>query len=435
MQSTETASPPSAAGAAATPLDPMQRDLVRKAELEAALLAAPADAAVRQAYFDHLLQFAATRAGLSHALLPELGHPLYFRGATPDMPALVQTFRDGAYGFAMRATPQRILVLGAHVGYGAVALARRFPRAQVLCVEPATDNFRLLSLNTTPYRRIRIMQVAAWHSAARLAVTTRIFGDWGNHYGDDAPDAERVVPALPVGDVLAAAGWPQVDFIASDIVGAEREVFANPLSPWLRALDGALVQVHDPIAPGSDATVTACFDPTLFERQQQGERLLFLRKEPLRAMPPAPPEIALLSSEPGLQPLGLQDVASTSWGFFVYDGNACQLHPNPPGKPPARIIFPCRLAGHTQFSATMQHAGVAGRTAPVIFSLAIEGEGEGGRAPVRHTQTLKAQESVRVTVPLTGLDGYVRVILQTEMAPGAPNNYNAWARWIAPRLI
>jgi FkbM family methyltransferase len=432
MQSNETASLPSAADAAAAPLDPVQRDLVRKAELEAALLAAPSDANLRRAYFDHLLQFAATRAGLSCALLPELGHPLYFRGASPDVPALVQTFRDGAYAFPMRATPQRILVLGAHVGYGAVALARRFPRAQMLCVEPAADNFRLLSLNTTPYRRIRVVAAAAWHSATRLAVTSRIYGDWGNHYSDDAPDGERVIPALAVGELLAAAGWPQVDFIASDIVGAEREVFANPLSPWLRALDGALVQVHDPISPGSDAAVTACFDPTLFERQQQGERLLFLRREPLRAMPPAPPEIALLSSEPGLQPLGLQDVAAASWGFFIYDGNACQLHPNPPGKPPARLVFPCRLAGHTQFSATMQHAGVAGRTAPIVFSLSIEGEA--GRAPVRHAQTLKAQESVRVTVPLAGLDGHVRVILQTEMAPDAPHNLNAWARWIAPRL-
>jgi FkbM family methyltransferase len=432
MQSNETASLTSVAGPAAAALDPVQRDLVRKAELEAALLAAPSDANLRQAYFDHLLQFAATRAGLSYAVLPELGHPLYLRAASPDALALVQTFRDGAYALPMRATPQRILVLGAHAGYGVVALARRFPRAQLLCVEPAADNFRLLSLNTTPYRRIRILQAAAWHSATRLAVTSRIYGDWGNRYSDEATTAERVVPALPVGELLAAAGWPQVDFIASDIVGAEREVFANPLSPWLRALDGAVVQVYESISPGSDAAVTACFDPTLFERQQQGERLLFLRKEPLRALPPAPPEIALLASEPGLQPLGLQNVASSSWGFFLYDGNACQLHPNPPGKPPARVMFPCRLAGHTQFSATIQHAGAAGRTAPIVFSLSIEGEA--GRAPVRHAQTLKAQESVRLTVPLAELDGHVRVILQTEMAPDAPHNFNAWARWIAPRL-
>jgi len=432
MESNETASPTSAAGPAVAPLDPVQRDLVRKVELEAALLAAPSDANLRQAYFDHLLQFAATRAGLSYALLPELGHPLYFRGASPDVAALALTFRDGAYAFPMRATPQRILVLGAHVGYGAIALARRFPRARLLCVEPAADNFRLLSLNTTPYRRIRIVNAAAWHSATRLAVTSRLYGDWGNRYSDDAPDAERLTPALPVGELLAAAGWPQVDFIASDIVGAEREVFANPLAPWLRALDGAMVQVHDPVSPGSDAAVTACFDPTLFERQQQGERLLFNRKEPLRALPPAPPEIALLSSEPGLQALGLMDVAAASWGFFLYDGNACQLHPNPPGKPPARLVLPCRLAGQTQFSATIQHAGVAGRTASIVFTLSIEGEA--GHAPVRHAQTLKAQESARLTVPLAGLDGHVRVILQTEMAPDSPHNLNAWARWIAPRL-
>jgi hypothetical protein len=151
----------------------LQRDLLDKMQLEAAMLEAPADEAVRGAYFDLLMRFAASRTGLSHAVLPELGHPLYFRCGSTDVANMAQIFRHGSYGFPMRSTPLRILDLGAYVGYAAVYLARRFPDAEVLCVEPSASSFRLLVLNTTPYRRISRVNAAVWHHAARLGVAAR----------------------------------------------------------------------------------------------------------------------------------------------------------------------------------------------------------------------------------------------------------------------
>jgi hypothetical protein len=32
------------------------------------------------------------------------------------------------------------------------------------------------------------------------------------------------------------------------------------------------------------------------------------------------------------------------------------------------------------------------------------------------------------------LSGRHRFVLQTEMAQGAAHNFNAWARWLSPRL-
>ena len=45
-------------------------DLLRKAELELALLAAPEDAAIHDAYLEAVLAFAAVRTGLVHVVLP-----------------------------------------------------------------------------------------------------------------------------------------------------------------------------------------------------------------------------------------------------------------------------------------------------------------------------------------------------------------------------
>jgi hypothetical protein len=95
-----------------TPLIALQQDLLRKTEFEAALIAAPQDTRARAAYFEELLRFASIRTGLSHAMLPELGHPLAFRCGTADVLGLARVFRDMMYELPMRATPQRILVLG-----------------------------------------------------------------------------------------------------------------------------------------------------------------------------------------------------------------------------------------------------------------------------------------------------------------------------------
>ena len=126
----------------------LQAELLALHEAAGKLIAAPTDAALRAAYFAVLTRFAGSRTGLGHALLPELGHPLAFRCATPDIAAIARCFRDGFASFPLRSEPQRILVLGAGAGYLTVALARRFPQAELAAVEPLVPLQRLLVQNT-----------------------------------------------------------------------------------------------------------------------------------------------------------------------------------------------------------------------------------------------------------------------------------------------
>src|SRR6185295_15295559 len=88
---------PPAAGPGSPPLIALQQELLRKTELEAALIGNPHDARARAAYFDELIRFASVRTGLSHAQLPELGQPLALRCGTADALGLARVFRDMAY--------------------------------------------------------------------------------------------------------------------------------------------------------------------------------------------------------------------------------------------------------------------------------------------------------------------------------------------------
>ena len=404
--------------------------LRRKVELEVALQAAPGDADLRVTYFDHLQMLAAEHTGLSHAMLPELGHPLYFRGATPDVANMAQVFRDHVLEVPMAATPRRILVLGAYVGYAAVWLARRHPLAEIACVEPMPANLRLLALNTGPWSCIRVLGTAAWHSATRLAVGTRLTGDWAPSLHDRADEDERLLPARPVADLLSVLGWSQVDFVLCDVVGAEAAVFADPQALWLRQVDVALVQTYPGLVPGVDQTVAACFPSVFYDHHKPGEYDLFQRRVPLRAYPPAPPRLKLIPDEPGLAPLLLHDLEPVPWAFFIFDGTSCQLHPNAPGRAPAHIVFPRLLSGQTRFSAVLHHAGAS--SAPIVFAMVLERSD--GSEVLRAERVVAAREQVAWSVPLPTPTGPHRVVLQTTMAPEASNNNNAWARWLDPTL-
>lgn len=408
-------------------------DLLRKAELEAALLAAPGDGTVRAAYFDHLIRLAGTRSGLFWALLPEVGAPLWFRAGTPDITALAGAFRDGVYALpGLRATPQRIVVVGAYAGYATVALARQFPRAQVLAAEPLADNVRLLSLNTTPWRRIRVAPLAVWHNATRLAPAARLQADWAVRLNDEGLDADRTIAAISLPELLARAGWSHADMVVCDAAGSERELFADPLAPWLRQADVALVRCYDQLATQAREAVTSCFPEEVFAHRQHGAFDLFERRTPLTALPPVAEGVSLIRSEPGGAAFRLQGVANVGWAFFIFDGTSCQIHPNPPGEQPARASFPVLLDGHTRLASGVQHAGNPG--APAIrFTARLQRED--GTALAEASATVAGHASDRIGLALPeGLRGPAIAVLETAMAPGATDNRMAWARWIDPRL-
>ena len=417
----------------ARPAAVADREALRKAELEAALAAAPQDQALRALYFEHLARWAGTRSGLGWALLPELGAPVWFRAGTPDITALAAAFRDDAYALpGQRATPQRIVVIGAYAGYATLALARHHPRAQVLAAEPLPDNFRLLSVNTTPWRRIRVAQAAVWHHATRLAAVGRYQADWAVRLSDEALDADRGIAAMSLPELLARAGWTHADMVVCDAAGSEREIFADPMAPWLRQVDVVLVRLYEQLAAQAGAAVAACFPEEMFTRRTHGAFELFERRTPLTALPRLPEEIYLIRAEPGGAALRLQDVANYGWAFFIFDGSSFQLHPSPPGERPAQALFPVLLDGQARFACTVAHAGNPGASA-VAFTARLQRAD--GTVLAEASATVAGHASERLTMPLPeGLRGPAVMVLETAMAPGAPDNRMAWARWIDPRL-
>ncbi len=79
----------------------------------------------------------------------------------------------------------------------------------------------------------------------------------------------------------------------------------------------------------------------------------------------------------------------------------------------------------------MHHAGGPGAH-PVHFTAIVQRED--GTVLARNDIRLAPRETGKLTLALPGGDGPARVLLQTEMATGAPNNNMAWSRWLEPTL-
>ncbi len=417
---------------------PPSAELLALHEAAGRLLGAPADAGLRRAYFGLLARFAGSRTGLGHALLPELGHPLAFRCAAPDLAAIARCFLDDVAAFPLRCEPRRILVLGAGGGYLTVALARRFPQADLAAVEPLAPLLRLLAQNTAPYPRIRTIGAAVWHSASRIGLMREDATGWSARFTDRLPLEARRFRALTVTSLLEMLGWTGADLIVADFPAAAETLLAVPGPAWAAALDALAIVRHpepfaEPPAPLDAATLdaphlgTGEFTVITHARERHAPVDVAERRAPRHLPVAAPRHLPLIQEEPGTAPLRLEGALREPWGFFLAGDGGFQLHAPAPGET-ARALFARTLAGQSRLETGLAHAGPGGGR--IRFTVALENAA--GETLAGETRTLAPGATQRLVLGFAPASGPHRAVLATAMEEGAASNAYAWARFLAP---
>lgn len=385
---------------------------------------------LRTVYFEHLERIARNSVGLCHAWLPELPHPLAVRCGTQDIDNLVEIFLYRVYDFPLEApAPARILDLGAYVGYAAVFLANRFPEAQILCVEPVPANFRILLLNTLAYRNTAHLNAAAWSHDGRLQLAAINGGHQGYRFAEPAEGDQGGYRCFPVAEILRMRGWDRVDLVKCDIAGSEAALVCNSAAEWTSKAEIIAIKQGTLTQDGA-ASLLPQFDETLFIHTRHGKLDLYTRRD-RDASIPNPPVIPLIHSGPGLTRIEVHHARPEPRAFFLFDDRGCQLHPNAPGGPPAQLVFTVDCQGQNRFTSVVLHAGQ--QAEDVIFHVVIRRLSDGAILMDSARRAL-AGAGAEWSERIPKLIGLHEVTLETEMAPGATGNANAWARWIDPRL-
>lgn len=214
--------------------------------------------------------------------IASLRHPIYLRPWTSDLYVFEQIFINREYDTPL-SSPQCMLDAGANIGLASVYFANRFPDARIVAVEPESNNFEMLRLNTQRYPNIQTVRAAVWSHAGRLKLENSDDKSWAFRFTQSADETASdagsdSVVAIDI-DRLAQTynDSHPFEFLKVDIEGAEKEVFAAG-GQWLEDARCIVVECHERLVPQCESTVISAMRSRSFVMHKSGEYFVFERQ-------------------------------------------------------------------------------------------------------------------------------------------------------------
>jgi FkbM family methyltransferase len=121
----------------------------------------------------------------------------------------------------------------AHIGISSIYFAERFPRAQVVAVEPDEANFRLLQRNASGFSSIEIVHAALWFRNTSLTIANPKTAPWSRRVREDHLGPIRGITLPDLANEYAA----EKGVVAKSISKVPRgHFFAATLDQYLTSL-------------------------------------------------------------------------------------------------------------------------------------------------------------------------------------------------------
>ena len=219
---------------------------------------------------------------------PRLKVPVYLRRGTSDFQSFLQIFVGLEYSGCIRFVPNNIIDLGSYVGLSAVYFANRFPDAKIVCVEPSSDNYEMLRLNTRAYPNIELIHAGVWSHNAKLKIVAKDEGDWATTVSESATYDKDTIDAITISDIVDLYKLESIDFLKVDIEGSEREIFSCNTDTWIELVKAVACETHDRFLDGCTAAYEQAFQSRDFDSFQSGEFRTFVKTEFNGAVVPDP---------------------------------------------------------------------------------------------------------------------------------------------------
>jgi len=196
------------------------------------------------------------------------------RGTRADLGVISQIFKEQDYslkplqrGAELQGLYERIvssgkvpLVLdaGANIGASVVYFAQAFPRAHIVAIEPAGDNYEVLQENISGLD-VDARRAAIGAADGETALVDPGEGEWG-YRTVPGGSAQRIAMLAAARLVAEKEAVGQVPFIAKiDIEGGEAELFSRDTG-WVDRFPLLIVELHDWLLPraGSSRAFLRC---------------------------------------------------------------------------------------------------------------------------------------------------------------------------------
>lgn len=153
------------------------------------------------------------------------------------------------YNFELPIRPQTILDLGANIGFTTIFFAHCYPDAQLVSVEPISNNVELLrkNLNLNLVKsRVISAAIAVLDGEIQMKICPKDYGhkiasiDYGNSFEGEVVD----VKAISVPTILGQMNWNRVGLLKIDIEGYEA-ILLKESCDWLAKVDNICIECHE----------------------------------------------------------------------------------------------------------------------------------------------------------------------------------------------
>jgi FkbM family methyltransferase len=151
----------------------------------------------------------------------------------------------------LRFRPRTILDVGAHIGCFANRARRRWPAAEIACVEANPDNLEALSANIAG--QAKVFSLAATYAPGPVTVVSSLYAGSDNsgasfvQEGDVDTSLDRrprfTVETVQLEQLLEKLGWQSIDLLKLDCEGCEFSLLEN--TPSLDKLGVIVGEFHD----------------------------------------------------------------------------------------------------------------------------------------------------------------------------------------------
>lgn len=211
---------------------------------------------------------------------PKVKYSIHLRPKTTDEKVFVQVFIKNEYNVPLGFIPETIIDGGANIGLASIYFTTKFPKAQIIAIEPDPENAAAVIGNTKHYPNIHVKEAAIWPRQTVAKISDKFgVGKWGIVVEelDDADAEDAGEPnTCTIDSVMEEFGWKQIDLLKLDIETAEKQLFSENYMSWLPKVKVIVIELHDWMVPGcSKPFFTAINEAfTRYRFAQAGENII-----------------------------------------------------------------------------------------------------------------------------------------------------------------
>ncbi len=208
--------------------------------------------------------------------LTSLPHKILIRNQPADIAVFTQVFVEKEYEVALGHPVNTLIDCGANIGLAALFFLSKFPQAQITCVEPEENNFRLLQQNLQPYKNVSCIKAGVWHKNTNLQIVDNGWGSQGFRVKET--EAQDAVPAITIAHIMQQMNIEKVDIVKLDIEGSEEQVLLQDGSGWLQQTQTLFVEIHEGLKKGLTERILSKLQ-NHFSYFINGEYFVFTQKQ------------------------------------------------------------------------------------------------------------------------------------------------------------